>query len=1373
MKKKFGEYFLGLDIGTDSVGWAVTDSDYRVPKLNGRALWGIRLFDKANTSADMRTYRSARRRIARRARRIGLLQELFADEISKVDPGFFLRLKESGLHENDKSENNRIKYSLFTRDFMTDREYYDKYPTVYHLRKALSDGVPEAFDVRLLYMAVAHILKHRGHFLFPNLKVDEIEKFEPVYADLEQVVRENVPGLEDWSCADIGQFKDAIRGRVSSVSDRRRLLESLFASDGERKKTAALAGLLSGGTANLANLFGDETLKETEVKSFSFKDDDEKNEGKLRELLGERFEVIAKIKAVYDWGRLRDILGEEKSLSAAKVKVYDEHRHDLELLKKYCRGLRDGRFKDIFGAEKEDNYSHYIGSCLLAKGKKAALDKKCGQEDFCKFLAKTLRGTPDFDTATPESAAGDPLKNLFVRIKLGAAFPKQVGKSNGAVPMQVNGEELRKILANAAGFLPFLRAKDATGLSVAEKIEKIFEFRIPYYVGPLAGTQVSLAKKRCWVVRKSADKIYPWNFKDVIDERGSAEKFITNMNNKCAYLEGEDVLPKNSLLYSEFMARNELNNLTYKGEKLSVGIIGRLYDDLLPSLKGKLTKKKIAAYLRANAIIPGADEKYIGGADDVLQANLQSYKDFAGLFGRKFVLERRDIIEDIIRYITLFGGEKTMLKEVIVNRCRREDCPESVGERIAEKMDDVCGLRYKDWGRLSRTLLESGEITYLNEETGEETCLIAAMRAVNKNLMQLLHTEHTRRAIEDFNGNRGGGEVTCETVDGMYLSPAVKRGTWQTVLIVREIKKIMGRDPRRIFIEMARDPDGANRKTRTQSRKDRLLSLYKACADEAPALYRALEGETDERLRGNKLYLYYTQLGRDMYTGKPIDIASLYAKNRNGDDIYDRDHIFPRSKTKDDSMDNLVLVNYLDNRLKTDVYPLSPEIQSRMKGFWTSLLQKNLISQAKYNRLTRATPLSDEELAGFISRQLVETRQSTKAAVELLKLECPESEIVYSKAGNVSDFRQRFDMLKCRDINDYHHARDAYLNIVVGNAFHVRFTASPLRFIRGKEPYTLDPRTFYGRDIRRGNEIAWRAGEDGTLRTVGETMARNDILYTHMEVERKGQLFDLNPLKKGKGQVPLKAGRDIAAYGGYNNAVIAYFMLVRSAAAKGRTKKTLEAVPVYLAKRLEKDPAALRNFLTSAEERGGCGLKDPEVLIEKIRLNSLMKIDGCMLRVTGKTGNRLTASLAAQCELGYGWEKYFRKVAGFLERDKGARVGERDAITAEENVALYDALTAKHGCAAYRARPSGQAETLRKGKAAFEALSVEEQCAVLAQIMNLFKCKPLRADLRLIGGTQNAGVITFGKGIDAKKQAVLYRRSVTGVFQKRRDLLKL
>ena len=36
------KYYLGLDIGTYSVGWAVTDENYNLCKLGGNRMSGIR-----------------------------------------------------------------------------------------------------------------------------------------------------------------------------------------------------------------------------------------------------------------------------------------------------------------------------------------------------------------------------------------------------------------------------------------------------------------------------------------------------------------------------------------------------------------------------------------------------------------------------------------------------------------------------------------------------------------------------------------------------------------------------------------------------------------------------------------------------------------------------------------------------------------------------------------------------------------------------------------------------------------------------------------------------------------------------------------------------------------------------------------------------------------------------------------------------------------------------------------------------------------------------------------------------------------------------------------------------------------------------------
>ena len=59
------EWYLGLDCGTDSTGFAVTDTEYNLLKFNGKTIWGSHLFDNAATAENRRINRAARRRYQR------------------------------------------------------------------------------------------------------------------------------------------------------------------------------------------------------------------------------------------------------------------------------------------------------------------------------------------------------------------------------------------------------------------------------------------------------------------------------------------------------------------------------------------------------------------------------------------------------------------------------------------------------------------------------------------------------------------------------------------------------------------------------------------------------------------------------------------------------------------------------------------------------------------------------------------------------------------------------------------------------------------------------------------------------------------------------------------------------------------------------------------------------------------------------------------------------------------------------------------------------------------------------------------------------------------------------------------------------------
>lgn len=87
---------------------------------------------------------------------------------------------------------------------------------------------------------------------------------------------------------------------------------------------------------------------------------------------------------------------------------------------------------------------------------------------------------------------------------------------------------------------------------------------------------------------------------------------------------------------------------------------------------------------------------------------------------------------------------------------------------------------------------------------------------------------------------------------------------------------------------------GAEEKKRTVSRRNKLLDLYKSCKNDYPLLFDELQNNTtDDELKSDKLYLYFTQFGKCMYTGENIDLGDLFNKN-----LYDIDHIYPQSKIR-------------------------------------------------------------------------------------------------------------------------------------------------------------------------------------------------------------------------------------------------------------------------------------------------------------------------------------------------------------------------------------------------------------------------------------------------------------------------------------------
>lgn len=1339
MKNFNDDYYAGFDIGTDSVGYAVADTDYNLCKFKGNAMWGVDLFEESNSAAERRTLRSARRRGLRKRNRIEWLQMLFDEEISKVDNAFYQRLKESCLYLDDKSSN--VPYAVFADGNYTDKEFHTDYPTIYHLRKELIKS-SQPHDIRLVYLALHHIIKHRGHFLFDNMGSDfESESsFEALFDDLKLYLKEEYE--IEFECNDSLRFSEILKDKTLKKTAKSSESYKLFGySKRNNPYETALIDLICGRKVKFSDMFGDKSFDSEEVNGITFESGYDDNENTYRDLLQEKFELIEKAKAVYDWAILADILNGEKYngknyISFAKVKTYEEHSSDLKILKKFVKERCKPLYDEIFRITKDklDNYTAYCGK-YKENGKNGVIIYRPDvdpQDKFCKYLKKKF-----------EKLDKTGYEEMFDKIENGTFMPKIVVKDNGVIPMQVNRSELKAILKNASTYLEFLNKKDENGISVSDKIVKIFEFRIPYYVGPLNNHSL-----KSWLVR-SNEKIYPWNFDSVVDIEQSAENFINNLTSKCTYLPTKDVIPKNSILYSAFTVLNELNNLRLDGKKPDVSLKQAIFNDLFMTHK-KVRRKDLLNYLKSEkGITPD-----ITGIDGDFKSSMRSAIEMS-----QFNLTDSEK-EDAIKAITVFGDDKKLLRK----RLKRQ-----LGSKLSdEDIMRISKLKYKDWGRLSKEFLT--EIYNVDKNTGElQFNIIYALWQTNDNLMELLGSKYGfEQSRQNYLDGIQTGQSLEKMVENLYISPAVKRPVYQSLKIMHEINKIQGHAPKKIFVEMTRKDGVKGDKGRKESRKTKLVDLYKKCGEDSGELWESLEKTPDDEFKRDRLYFYYTQFGKCMYTGEPITLSELYNKN-----IYEVDHIFPRSKVKDDSLDNRVLVKKQVNAHKDNTYPLDSSIREKMKGSWHFLMDKGLISKKKYERLTRVTPLSDSELSDFIARQIVETSQSTKAVASLFKELYPDTEIVYVKASTVSEFRHEYDFLKCREVNDFHHAKDAYLNIVVGNVYNERCTHNKSIFIEGlkTKAYSLNKMFSFN------TPNAWSIDDNKSIKIVRKTMNKNNIRFTRYAFtqnggdQNNGGFFKRNLLKKGNGQVPVKqnsALSDIEKYGGYNKAYASYFSFIKYEDKNGKEMRRIVAINAYTHLLYEANP---EKYLSET-----FGLKKPVVLIPVVKRDACIEIDGFRMHISGKTGSRITFKPAMQLTVSYDTEKYIRNVVKLNSKPENYNITELDKVSTDENIELFDILTYKMTDTVLKVKFGDMGVKIASHRDAFEKLDIRKQCFVLTEILKIIHCNAVLGNLTYIGEGSSSGrvglnsVLSEVKGV---KSIYLVHQSVTGLFEKKIDLLNM
>lgn len=1200
--KNTKDYCVGLDVGTGSVGWAAVDENYKILRLCGKDAWGVLLMDNAKTAQDRRLKRSMRRRYARRRERIRLLQEIFAPLIAPIDESFFIRLKESSLHvgEGDFFRSNR--YNIFDGAF-TDKDYYKKYPTIYHLRHALATQTEQA-DIRLVYLAIHHIIKYRGHFLREGSAADVKG------GDVEQSIAEIFALLKSNYYADIScdpcELADILTDKNKNRAQKQ---EAFIAVLPKEYKTFAkeLAGALVGDKFWLGQLFSfadDVTAELNEVRlSFSDTDYEEKEEEYLA-LAADKQDVLSAVKGAYSALALAEIMRGQTSISQAMMARYNKHVKDLRILKRLFReSFSHEEYKAFFRNGYGVNYVRYVGDKRYDGYFKKVEVKKNGpkysgkipRDVFYTELENRLNKTehPDKQYCMEEKAKGDflPLINSV---------------ANAYIPYQLNLAELTAILDLQSRYYPQLE-------NDREKIISLLTFRRPYYVGTLKGPY-------SWNQQQIEGRVTPWNFFDKVDSDKLAEAFIVRMTNRCTIFPDEECLPKNSITWQKYVILNAINKLTVHGVPISVKQKQAIFDSLCLQ-KRKVTKAQIAKLLCEKFNMSCTKDDIGGLSNDSIDVGMNSYIDFKMRLGNCFDENLLDVYEESIRTLTIFDDVKLRKR-----RLKRQNA------YTDSQVEALCKLKYSGWGSFSRKALRD-----TRSHNGEN--IMQLLYESNRNFQEL-RFDKTLGFLEAFAPQAERKTDVRTLVEEMHCSPIVKKTVRNAIRILKEITDAAGKPPKAIFLENTHEDAPKKKK---DSRVKQLKELYKRIKNSEYFNREAAEAlqqtDEDKHLTSDAFFLWLLQLGRCMYTEEAIPLDEL----KNGH--YQIDHIVPQCYIKDDSFDNRVLIKTFDNANKTGTLGLNPEIIKKRERFWEFLHEKKFISDKKLRAL-RKDSYDENDRIGFIQRQLVDTSYAVKEIQDVLKQCYPETEVRGVKAGLNSTMRKKYrgkyaGFYKIRSLNNFHHAKDAYLTATLGmfttyacplwghsaeNRYYKRAISEAVsgekikNLVNKRYGIILDlmDSTDYSRfEIDENGEYAW---SETRMNNVFKTMAKNTCLVVKKqepiaEAEFYNQTIISPRSPKNKSLIPLKSpgGKSLPVnlYGGYTSLNPAYFAILRITDSKNKSKLIFGDVPA-----IELAANRVDNYIRSTygDDEKGISAK----IVREIRKYQLVECDGQRCYISGK-----------------------------------------------------------------------------------------------------------------------------------------------------------
>lgn len=876
---------LGLDLGTNSIGWAVVEKDGSEFSLLDK---GVRIFSEgvksekgveSSRAAERTGFRSARKiKFRRKLRKYETLKVLAENNMCPLSVNEVVAWRKSGFKEYPLNDE-------FLKWLRTDD---DQNINPYLFRDKASRGKANLFE---LGRAFYHIAQRRG-FLSNRLDQSAEGIFEEHCPKIEDAVYEALT-IQDLKAEIIDYFDVLDIFEPTEKSGYKKDLD-----EGEKKLKSLFIALEKIIKAN-ENDF--EKAKEEVIARLNRKEDlgaVKKKIGEISQAMkDEGFATLGQyFYSLYNKGKIRNQYTAREEHYLAEFEIICKAQkiegiNDNELLpeKKYS-GLAKDLYKAIFFQRPLKSQKGLIGKCSFEKSK-----SRCAvsHPDYEEYRMWTYINT--IKIQTPEDETLRFLK-AEERQKLVAKFLRKKDNFNfedlakELIPKGASFDFYKSFNAKSAHYLFNYKPKDSvSGCVVSASFKNIFgenwktkTFNYQTKNGKGETVTRNVDYKDLWhLIMVSNHDIYLQEYakeKLRLDEKQAKSFSKIKLKKDFASLSLNainKILPyvKEGLLYSHAVFMANIESIVDK----------KIWND---QTQRKYIQDSIAKIIETNT--------YDNGLLEVINGLMKEYKKDSVYYSKEaetsFKNDLQKKLNSFYKYHKIEDNQDQILNDLL---------PVFI-EQI--KKQEFITIK-----RLDEKVLEflSGE-----NEDGEIFC------TDQKQLKKLYHPSDIevfkKKIVKDANGNE-------QLVLGSPLTSSIKNPMAMRAL--HQLRKVLNTlileeqvDSKTIIhIEMARELNDANKRKGIQDFQNENKKARETYRDEIKKLYfeeckKEIEPTEDDLLR---YQLWIEQDRKEIYEeGKSISICQIIGTNPE----YDIEHTVPRSRSQDNSLMNKTLCSQRFNR---------------------------------------------------------------------------------------------------------------------------------------------------------------------------------------------------------------------------------------------------------------------------------------------------------------------------------------------------------------------------------------------------------------------------------------------------------------------------